>query len=336
MEITPKALAAIVKGQVEGDENVVLHGFAKIEEAGNGELSFIANPKYAHFATSTNASALLVSRDFAPEGPVRATLIRVDDPYATIAELLRMIEAQKPVRKGLENPSFIAEGVSVPDDCYIGAFAYIGKGVTLGKGARIFPQCYVGDSAVIGDNTVLMPGVKVYDGCRIGKRCIIHSGAVIGADGFGFAPANGKFEKIPQTGIVVIEDDVEIGANTTVDRATFGKTVVGEGTKLDNLIQVAHNVTIGRNNVFAAQTGIAGSTHIGNGNMVGGQCGFAGHITVGDFNEFGAQSGIPNSVGDRKRLIGYPAVDFSQFARTQVYLKRLGDLFKKPHNKDQK
>lgn len=332
MEITPKGLAALTGGCVEGDENAVIRGFAKIEDAKEGDITFIANPKYSHYIHTTKATAVLVGRDFKPEGEYKATLIRVDDPYSTLAELLRLVQSQKPVPEGIEQPSFVSEGVVIPEKAYIGAFAYIGKGVKLGRNVKIYPQAYVGDGVEIGDDTVIRAGVKIYEGCRIGKRCIIHSGAVIGADGFGFAPKDGRYEKIPQTGIVVIADDVEIGANTTVDRATFGQTTVGEGTKLDNLIQVAHNVTIGSNNVFAAQTGIAGSTQIGDSNMVGGQCGFAGHIKIGDRNEFGAQSGIPNSVGSGKRLIGYPAVDFLQFAKTQVYLKQLGKILSELKN----
>lgn len=327
MEITPKGLAALIGGAVEGDENIPLTGFAKIEEARAGDLSFIANPKYEHFAQTTKASALLVRKNFIPGGKCKATLIRVEDPYSTLAQLMRYVESLKPSPEGIEQPSYISDGVEIPEKCYIGAFAYIGKGVRLGKNVKIYPQAYIGEGVEIGDDSIIRAGVKIYEGCKIGHRCIIHSGCVIGADGFGFAPEDGKYKKIPQTGIVVIEDDVEIGANTTVDRATFGKTVVGEGTKLDNLIQVAHNVTIGKNNVFASQTGIAGSVHIGDGNMVGGQCGFAGHITVGNYNEFGAQSGIPKSVGDGKRLMGYPAVDYLQFAKNQVYIKNLGKMY---------
>ena len=327
MEITPKGLAALTGGEIDGDGDVLLKGFAKIEEAGPGDLSFIANPKYAHFARTTGATALLVGKDFKREEGVDATLIKVADPYATLAELLMMIEQMKPKKEGIEQPCYISEGVEIPGDIYIGAFAYIGNGVKLGRNVKIYPQAYVGDGVSIGDDTVVRSGVRIYEGCKIGNRCILHSGVVIGADGFGFAPKDGKFEKIPQTGIVVIEDDVEIGANTTVDRATFGCTRVGRGTKLDNLIMVAHNVTIGEDNVFASQTGIAGSTHIGNHNMVGGQCGFAGHITVGDNNEFGAQSGIPNNVGSGKRLMGYPAVEARQFAKNQVYIKNLGKLY---------
>ena len=330
MKITPQLLASMIGGTVEGDENIEIKGFAKIEEAKAGQISFIANPKYAHFLTTTQASVLLVDRNIRrPEG-CDITLIRVDDPYVAVAELLAAFEASKPKPKGIENPSYISEETTLPEDVYIGAFAYIGKNVSLGKNVKIYPQVYIGDNVRIGDDSIIRAGVKIYENCEVGNRCIIHSGAVIGADGFGFAPlSDGSYEKIAQIGNVVIEDDVEIGANTTIDRATFGHTKIGKGTKLDNLIQVAHNVEIGSDNVFAAQTGVAGSTKIGSGNRIGGQCGFAGHIKVGDHNEFGAQSGIPNNVGDNNRLIGYPAVDAMKFARTQVYLSRLPELFKK-------
>lgn len=330
MKVTPLLIASMTGGSVEGDENIEITGFAKIEEAKPGDISFIANPKYEHFITTTKASVLLVRRDLKrPEGDA-PTLVRVDDPYVAVANLLAAFESQKPRPEGIEQPVYIAEGVDVPEGAYIGAFAYIGRGVRLGRNVKIYPQAYVGDGVTIGDDTVIRSGVKIYEGCEIGSRCIIHSGAVIGADGFGFAPLpDGSYEKIAQIGNVVIEDDVEIGANTTVDRATFGCTRVGRGTKLDNLIQIAHNVELGKNNVFAAQTGVAGSTKIGSYNSVGGQCGFAGHIHVGDRNVIGAQSGIPNNVGDRRRIIGYPAIDAVKFARTQVYLSRLPELFKK-------
>ena len=306
MEITPNGLAAIVGGRVEGDGEVRLTGFAKIEEAGPGDLSFIANPKYAHFLTTTRASALLVGDDFDAGGASGPVLIRVADPYSTLAELLTMIERGKPVPKGIEQPCHVAEDVVIPVDSYIGAFAYIGKGVRLGKGVRIYPQAYVGDGVTIGEDTVIRAGVRIYEGCVIGSRCILHSGCVIGADGFGFAPKGDIYEKIPQTGNVRIEDDVEIGANTTIDRATFGSTVIGRGTKLDNS------------------------------NRIGGQVGFAGHITVGDGNEIGAQSGIPNNVGDGKRLLGYPAVDARQFAKNQVYLRNMGKIYEEIIKKDKK
>lgn len=328
MELTPQLIASLIDGKVEGDGNVRLTGFAKIEEAAPGYVTFIANPKYSHYIYETEASAVLVSDDFVTERPVSPVLIRVKDPYVALADLMNAMESTRPRPQGIEQPCFIAEGVVVPDDAYIGAFAYIGKGVHLGKGVKVYPQSYIGENVTIGDGSVICAGVRIYQDCVIGKGCIIHSGAVIGADGFGFAPRpDGTYEKIPQIGNVVIDDDVEIGANTTVDRATFGSTRIGKGTKLDNLIQVAHNVEIGTGNVFAAQVGVAGSTKIGDFNQVGGQVGFAGHIHVGNMNQFGAQSGIPNNVGDGNRLIGYPAVGLRQFAKTQVYLKRLGELF---------
>ena len=329
MKITPNLIASIVKGTVEGDGEVEITGFGKIEEAGEGCITFIANPKYAHFIHSTHASAVLVNDDFEYEGDIRPTLIRVKDAYSSLAELLTAFESAKPAPRGIEQPAYISEGVEVADDCYVGAFAYIGKGVTLGKGVQIYPQTYIGDGVSIGDNTILYAGVKIYPGCKVGSRCILHSGCVIGADGFGFAPKGEIYEKIPQIGNVEISDDVEIGANSCIDRATFGSTRIGKGTKLDNLMQIAHNVEIGENNVFAAQSGVAGSTKIGNGNRVGGQCGFSGHIHIGDHNEFGAQSGIPKSVGNGRRLMGYPAVDVRQFAKSQVYIKRLDKLFGK-------
>ena len=328
MEMTTGALASLINGVVEGDSEILLDGFAKIEEADKGKLTFIANPKYAHYIESTKASAVLVSKQFDHPNPNGVTLLRVDDPYATLAEILRAVQSAVPKKKGIENPCFIAEGVEIPEDAYIGAFAYIGSGVSIGKGTQIYPQCYIGDNVAIGEDCILYSGVKVYAGCKIGDRCILHSGVVVGGDGFGFAPNKaGEYDKLPQTGIVVIEDDVEIGANTTVDRATFGCTRIGKGTKLDNLIMVAHNVEIGKNNVFAAQSGVAGSTKIGDCNMVGGQVGFAGHISVGSHNQIGAQSGIPGNVGDCQRLMGYPAVDVRKFARNAVYINRLQELF---------
>lgn len=327
MELSASQLASIVRGTVEGDGNVIINNYAKIEEATKGCLTFLANPKYTHFIYSTEASAVLVRNDFEPEHPVSATLIRVADPYATLAELLNLVNSQIAEKCGVEQPSFVSEGVNLPGDIYLGAFAYIGKGVTIGKHVKIYPQVYLGDNVAIGDNTILYPGVKVYHGCRIGSNCILHAGVVIGADGFGFAPTPDGYEKIAQIGNVVIDDNVEIGANTTIDRATMGSTHIHRGVKLDNLIQVAHNVEIGEHTVMAAQAGVAGSTKIGKRNMVGGQVGFAGHITIGDNNQFGAQSGIPNNVGNGNRLMGYPAVNALDFARQAVWVKKLGSLY---------
>ena len=326
MELTAKELAALCGGLVEGNPEATVSDFAKIEEAGQGDLSFIANPKYAHYASTSEASVLLVSKDFESPENIKATLIRVDNPYGSLASLMSMAATAQQQPSGIENPVAVGEGTVLPDDIYLGSFAYLGKNVTLGKGVKIYPQVYVGDNCVIGDNTVLYPGVKVYKDCRIGSGCILHSGVVIGADGFGFAPVDGHYKKIPQIGNVILEDDVEIGANTTIDRATFGHTVVGKGTKLDNLIQIAHNVKIGEDNVFAAQAGVAGSTKIGHRNKIGGQVGFAGHINIGDDNEFGAQSGLHTNVGNKQRLIGYPAVGIKEFARNVVNMKRLAEF----------
>jgi UDP-3-O-[3-hydroxymyristoyl] glucosamine N-acyltransferase len=327
MEITAEQLAALVKGTVDGDSSTVINNYAKIEEATQGCLTFLANPKYTHFIYSTKASAVLVRKDFVPEHPVSVTMIRVDDPYATLAELLNFVASQRPAKVGIEQPSYVSEGVKLPDDVYIGAFAYVGKDVVMGKNVKIYPQAYVGDNVTLGDDVTIYPGAKVYHGCRIGNRCTLHAGVVIGGDGFGFAPENGHYEKIAQIGIVILEDDVEIGSNTTVDRATMGATVIHRGVKLDNLIQIAHNVEVGEDTVMAAQVGIAGSTKIGKHNMIGGQVGISGHITVGDNNGFGAQSGVPNSVGDGKRLLGSPAINALDFARQNVYFKRLPDMF---------
>lgn len=329
MEFKACQIAAMIGGAVDGDPEATVSNFAKIEEARPGDISFLANPKYTHHIYTTGASVVLVRKDFEATGDITATLIRVDDPYAVLSVLLEHVaNALNPMPCGIEQPSFIAAGVEVPEDAYIGAFAYISPGVKLGKGVKIFPQTYIGKNVEIGDNTIIYPGTKIYHGCKIGSRCIIHAGAVIGADGFGFAPLpDGSYHKIPQIGIVTIEDDVEIGANTTIDRATMGTTTIGRGTKLDNLIQAAHNSSVGKHTVIAAQTGIAGSTKIGDHCMIGGQVGFAGHITVGDRVEIGAQSGIPNNVADGARLMGYPAVEGREFARQAVYIKRLADLF---------
>lgn len=329
MEFSAQQIATLIGGTIEGNPQAVVSNFAKIEEASEGSITFLANPKYNHYLYTTNASIVLVARTLELEQPVSTTLIRVDDPYATLAQLLQFAQqTMAPQLQGVEQPSFVAEDVELPDDAYVGAFAYIGTGCRIGRGVKVYPQAYVGPGVTLGDNTVVYPGARIYHGCRIGARCIIHAGAVIGADGFGFAPtADGSYSKIPQIGIVEIHDDVEIGANTTIDRATMGATVIEQGAKLDNLIQAGHNVTVGRNTVMAAQVGIAGSTHIGANCMVGGQVGFAGHITVGDGSKFGAQSGVPNSVAANARVLGSPAVPERDFARQVVYTKRLADLF---------
>lgn len=323
MEITIAQIAALVNGVVDGDSSLKINNYSKIEEGKEGCLTFLANPKYEHYIYETKASVVIVRKDFVPTKPLKTTLLRVDDPYSTIAQLLNMVGAMQQQRKCIENPIFVSEGVNIPDNIYLGAFSYISKGVVVGQNVKIYPQCYVGDDVVIGDNVILYPGVKIYHGCRIGNNCILHSGVVVGGDGFGFAPENGVYKKIAQIGNVIIEDDVEIGANTTIDRATMGSTIVKKGVKLDNLVQIAHNVEVGEHTVIAAQAGIAGSAKIGSHNSIGGQCGFAGHIVVGNNNQFGAQSGIPKSVGDNNILMGYPAVKHVDFARQVANVKNL-------------
>lgn len=328
MEFTAEQIASLAGGTVEGNPETCVSSFAKIEEGYEGAISFLANPKYEHYIYQTRSSVVLVSDTFKPEHPVSATLIRVADPYATVAMLLEMVQKMTvTLPTGVETPCHVADGVEVPDDAYIGAFSYVGKGVKLGKGVKIYPQVYVGDGVTIGERTIIYPGAKIYHGCKVGADCVLHAGCVIGADGFGFAPRpDGHYDKIPQMGNVEIADGVEIGANTCVDRATMGSTRIGQGVKLDNLIQVAHNVEIGKNTVIASQTGVAGSTKLGECCMIGGQVGFAGHIHVGDHVVIGAQTGIPNDVASGSRLMGYPAVDARDFARQAVYIKNLGKL----------
>lgn len=328
MQFTAEQIAAMVGGKVDGDGNAAVYTFAKIEEGHPGALSFLANPKYEPYIYETKSSIVLVKDDFKAEKPVETTLIRVADPYATMASLLDIAaEVIEPKYSGIEQPCYIAQGVELPNDVYVGAFAYIGRGAKIGKGVKIFPQAYVGDNVTIGDNTVIKPGVKIYHNCKIGERCVIHAGCVIGADGFGFAPTENGYKKIPQLGNVEIKDDVELGANTTVDRAMMGSTIVGRGTKIDNLVQIAHNCRIGEDTVMAAQVGIAGSTKVGDRCMFGGQVGLAGHITVGDRVSIGAQSGIPGNVKSDSRIMGAPAIDIKQYARGIVYQKNLGDLY---------
>lgn len=328
MKVTPNIIASLVDGTVEGDGEIEITGFAKIEEAEKGDISFIANPKYLNYALTTKASALIVSKDFIAGDDITPTLIRVNDPYASLALLMTCFNKPEEEPKGIEEFAKVSPDAKIGKDCYIGSFSYIGKNVKLGDNVKIYPQVYLGNNVEIGNDSIIYPGVTVYNHCKIGERCILHSGSVIGSDGFGFAPINGSYKKIPQTGNVVLEDDVEIGANTTIDRATLGETRIGQGTKLDNLIQVAHNVKIGRNNVFAAQCGVAGSTQIGNNNRVGGQVGFAGHIKFGDCCEIGAQSGIHKSYGDNSRIIGYPATDIKTFAKNQIYLQRMPEIMR--------
>jgi len=329
MEITAGKIAELVGGCVEGDAAAIVNSFAKIEEGHSGAISFLANPKYTHYIYSTKSSVVLVADDFKPEHPIGATLIRVADPYATVAKLMSLVDSKtNHKRVGIEQPCFIAEGVTIPEDAYVGAFAYIGKDVEIGAGAQIYPQTYIGDGVKIGADTILYAGVKIYSGCCVGAGCILHSGSVVGADGFGFAlQSDGSYSKIPQMGNVIIDDNVEIGANTTVDRAVMGSTHIHQGVKLDNLIQIAHNCEVGANTAMASQSGVAGSTKIGSNCMIGGQVGIVGHSSIGDNVHIGAQSGVAHSEKGGQRLMGSPATDFGSYARMQVMLKRLPRLY---------
>lgn len=328
MEFTAKQIADYIGGKVEGDENATINTFAKIEEGRKGAISFLSNPKYYHYIYDTEASIVLVNKDFAPEKPVKATLIRVDNAYECVARLLQLYAAAKPRMQGIDPLASIAPTAKIGDGAYVGAFACIGDGVTIGANTQIYPHTVIDSGVTIGEGCLLYPNVTIYNGCKIGNNVIIHAGSVIGADGFGFAPGNDGYDKIPQIGIVTIEDNVEIGANTCVDRSTMGSTVIKKGAKLDNLIQVAHNVEIGENTVMSAQVGIAGSTKIGSWCMFGGQVGIAGHIHIGDRTSFGAQSGVPGNTKGNQTLIGTPPMEPKAYFKSQAIFRKLPELYK--------
>ena len=330
MEFTAQQISNLLQGTIEGDPGAAVKRLAKIEEGVPGSLSFLANPKYAEFIYTTKASVVIVSNDFVAESPITATLVRVADPYACFVKLLEMYNQVVKNKKGIEQPSFIAESATLGTDCYVGAFAYVGNNAKIGNNVKIYPGCYVGDNTVIDDNTTLFAGVKVYSECVIGKSCTLHAGVIIGADGFGFTPASGSYNKVAQIGNVVIEDHVEIGAGSAIDRATLGSTFIRKGVKLDNLIQIAHNVDIGENTVIAAQTGVAGSTKIGKDCMIGGQVGIVGHISIADNTKIAAQSGIGASITEPGQILqGSPAFSISDYRRTYVVFRKLPDLDKK-------
>lgn len=328
MQISAEQLAQLLGGTVDGDPKAVVSNLAKIEEAGPTDLSFIANPKYEKYATETQAGILIVRKDLEPGGPVAGTLVRVADPYSSFTKLLELYQQQQNQKSGIEQPSFVADSAKLGEGCYVGAFAYVGEGAVIEDGVKLYPHVYVGDGVKIGKNTTLFSGVKVYHQCVLGQNVIIHSGTIIGGDGFGFAPqADGSFAKVPQTGNVLIEDEVEIGANCTIDRATLGSTYIRKGAKLDNLIQVAHNVEIGSNTVIAAQTGVSGSTKIGKGAMIGGQVGIVGHIQLADGVKIQAQSGIGKSIKQPgSAWAGTPAFDHGQNLRSQIIFRNLPEL----------
>jgi UDP-3-O-[3-hydroxymyristoyl] glucosamine N-acyltransferase len=331
MEFSAKEIASILQGKIEGNEQVKVSNFSKIEEGKPGTLTFLANLKYTHYIYETQASIALVNDDFVPEKelPSTLTLIRVPNAYVALASLMEWVEKGKKHKKGIESPAYVSASANVsPESVYIGAFAYIGENVSLGKNVEIYPQAYIGDNVTIDDDTIIYPGVKIYAGCQVGKRCIIHAGAVVGADGFGFAKEGDNYKKIPQLGNVQIEDDVEIGANTTIDRAVMDSTIIRRGVKLDNLIQVAHNVEIGESTVIAAQTGISGSTKVGRNCMLGGQVGLGGHIKIGDQVNIGAQAGIISNVEEGRNIIGSPGMDIKNFFRSSLLFQKFPDIYR--------
>jgi len=326
MEFTAQQIADILKGSVAGDPATKVSGFSKIEEGVPGTITFLANLKYEQHIYVTKASIVLVNNDFKPTAPIEATLIKVPNAYSSLAKLMELAEQSKAKKSGVDAMSFISASASIEEDCYIGAFAYIGENAKIGKGSIIYPYAYIGDNACIGEQTTVFPHVTVYKDCIIGNNCIIHAGAVIGSDGFGFAPEDGKYKKIVQLGNVVIEDDVEIGANTTVDRAVMGSTIIHSGVKLDNLIQIAHNVEVGYHTAMAAQTGIAGSTKIGDNCMFGGQVGIIGHLQIGDNAQIAAQSGITKNVRTNAKVMGTPFLPLTGFLRSHILFERLPEL----------
>ena len=327
MEFSAKQIAEFIQGIDVGDENATVHTFAKIEEGVPGALSFLANPKYTNYIYETQSSIVLVNKDFTPEHEVKATLIKVDNAYESLAKLMSLYEMSQPKKTGIDPLAYISDKAKVGNGCYIGPFACIEEGAVIGDNVYIHPHATVGSNAKVGNNCIIYPHVTIYHDCRIGNNCILHAGSVIGADGFGFAPSPEGYEKIPQIGIVILEDDVEIGANTCIDRATMGATIIHKGVKLDNMVQIAHNVEVGSNTVMASQVGVAGSAKIGEWCMLGGQVGVAGHIKVGNRVTVGAQSGIPGNTKSDIAIMGYPAIEHKQFARAAIVYKKLPDMY---------
>ena len=329
MEFNANQIAALLNGTVEGNPDTVVNSLSKIEDGEAGSLAFLSNPAYAQYVYSTDASVIIVNKDFKPEKPLRktCTLIRVDDARVAFGRLLEMYQQAKNNKTGIEQPSFISKTVSLGKDVYIAAFVYVGENVKLGNNVKLFPHVFVGDNSVIGDNTVLYSGTKVYHECHVGKNCTIHAGVVIGSDGFGFAPNNDSNFKMQHLGNVILEDNVEIGSNTTIDRATLGSTIIRKGAKLDNLIQIGHNAEIGENTIIVAQTGVAGSTKVGKNCIIGGQVGIVGHITIADGTKIAAQSGIGHTLKEENTTVqGSPAFSIGEYKRSYVMFKNLPEL----------
>ncbi|MFD2550918.1 UDP-3-O-(3-hydroxymyristoyl)glucosamine N-acyltransferase [Bizionia sediminis] len=329
MNFTAEQIAGILDGDVVGDATIEVSKLAKIEEGTSGALTFLSNPKYTPYIYTTKASITIVNKSFVPEKAIETTLIKVDDAYKAFSKLLEYYNQVKLNKVGVEQPSFISESATIGNNIYVGAFSYLGNNVIIGNNVKIFPNCYIGDNVVIKDNTMVFAGAKIYSDSLIGEHCVINSGVIIGADGFGFTPNNkGEYTKVPQIGNVILEDFVDVGAATTIDRATLGSTIIRKGVKLDNQIQIAHNVEIGKNTVIAAQTGVAGSTKIGENCIIGGQVGIAGHLTIGNGVKIQAQSGIGKNIKDNEVLQGSPSFNYSDWNKSYVHFKNLPKLVK--------
>lgn len=327
MEFTAQQIAELIKGRVEGDKDAKVSSFAKIEEGHKGAISFLSNKKYLHYIYETKSSVVLVDESLALEKNVNCTLIRVKSAYEAVAQLLQLYESMKPRKRGISDLAFIDPTATIGEDCYIGPFAYVGPKCVIGDNSIIHPHAALGDNVIVGKNTEIHSNAVIYHDCKVGNRCILHAGCVIGADGFGFAPSENGYDKIPQIGIVTIEDDVEIGANTCVDRSTMGSTFIRNGVKLDNLVQIAHNTDIGANTVMSSQVGVAGSTKVGEWCMFGGQVGISGHITIGNKVMLGAQSGVPGSIKDGQQLIGTPPMEMRSYFKSQAIFRRLPEMY---------
>ena len=324
MKFTAEQIAGILEGEVIGNPKAEVYKLSKIEEGSEGSLTFLSNPKYLNYIYTTEASITIVNKTFDAENEIKTTLIKVDDAYGAFTKILQFYDEVKRNKTGIEQPSIISENVSYGDNLYLGSFSYIGTNVILGKNVKIYPSCFIGDNTRVGDNVTVFAGAKIYSETVIGNNCTIHSGAIIGADGFGFAPnTDVTYTTIPQIGNVILEDNIDVGSNTTIDRATMGSTIIRKGVKLDNQIQIAHNVEIGENTVIAAQTGVAGSTKIGKNCMIGGQVGVAGHLTIGNNVRIQAQSGVARNIKDGEILQGTPSFGYNDFSKSYVHFKNL-------------
>ena len=330
MKFTARIIADFTKGEIIGNPEEVVTDISRIEDGKKGTLAFLANPKYEKYLYSTEASIVLINKDFQVNGQLKSTIIRVDNAYDAFTSMLELYSRLMPQKSGIEQPCFIDPSAKIGEQVYIGAFSYIGSGAVIGKNVKIYPQTFIGDFTQIKDNTVIYSGVRIYHGCVIGCDCIIHSGSVIGADGFGFVQQpDQQYRKIPQVGNVIIEDLVEIGSNVTIDRATMGSTIIRRGSKFDNLIQIGHNVEVGENTVIVSQAGVAGSTKVGSNCMIGGQVGLAGHLKVGDNVKIGAQSGVVNNLKDGETVFGSPAIEVTKQIKAMIVYKSLPEMSKK-------